>query len=85
MPRLTPALHLCGRVLDRRARRRRCLPREAAAFDLLGDRLGSVQGSPAIARVERRAQQPARRGADDYDLLKLRSQLSTGLSQIGDE
>jgi len=59
-------------------------PHEEAALNLLGDRLGLSK----VARERARSvayNNTAPGGADAYDLLRLRSQLSTGLSQIGDE
>lgn len=57
---------------------------EEAMLDLLGDRLGlskvARERALGVARGNRTA------GATDvYDLLKLRTMLSSGLSQIGDE
>lgn len=57
---------------------------EKQALDLLGDRLGLS----AVARERARgvALSLARSATpDSFDLMKLRSQLSTGLSQISDE
>lgn len=57
---------------------------ESQVLSLLGDRLGLS----AVARERARtaAQTLAKQaGAQDFDILKLRSQLSAGLSQIGDE
>jgi tellurite resistance protein len=57
---------------------------EEAALELLGDRLG-------LSKVARERASDVARGnsasgdAEAYDLLKLRSRLSAGLSQIGDE
>jgi tellurite resistance protein len=57
---------------------------EEAALNLLGDRLGLSKVARERARsVAHNNVTPG--GADAYDLVKLRSQLSTGLSQIGDE
>jgi uncharacterized membrane protein YebE (DUF533 family) len=59
-------------------------PAESSLLQLLGDRLG-------LSRVSReRAQNAVRAGAQRsasgaFDLLELRSRLSAGLSQIGDE
>ena len=57
---------------------------EQGALDLLGDRLGlSKLARDRALGVARGNRTP---GANDsYDLLKLRSRLSAGLSQIGDE
>lgn len=57
---------------------------ESALLQLLGDRLG-------LSRVSRERAQSAVRGiaqrsaSSSFDLLELRSRLSVGLSQIGDE
>jgi tellurite resistance protein len=57
---------------------------EEAALNLLGDRLG-------LSKVARERARSVAHGnvtpgdADSYDLVRLRSQLSAGLSQIGDE
>lgn len=63
------------------------VPREEqAALDLLGDRLGL--SSVARERARSTGLQLARAGSDTpggLDLLKLRSRLSVGLSQIGDD
>jgi uncharacterized membrane protein YebE (DUF533 family) len=57
---------------------------ESATLALLGDRLGL--SAVARERARRVALELARQaGANNYDLLKLRAQLSAGLSQIGDE
>jgi tellurite resistance protein len=59
-------------------------PHEEAALNLLGDRLGLSKVARERARsVAHSNNTPG--GADTYDLLRLRSQLSAGLSQIGDE
>ena len=57
---------------------------EEAALNLLGDRLGLSKVARERARsVAHNNVTPG--GADSYDLVRLRSQLSAGLSQIGDE
>jgi len=59
-------------------------PQEEAALNLLGDRLGLSKLARERARsVAHNNSTPG--GADVYDLVRLRSQLSAGLSQIGDE
>jgi tellurite resistance protein len=56
---------------------------EDAALNLLGDRLGLSKVARERARSV--AHNNSTPGSDAYDLVRLRSQLSTGLSQIGDE
>jgi uncharacterized membrane protein YebE (DUF533 family) len=61
-------------------------PEERFALDLLGDRLGLSKQSRD--RAEELARSMAERLAGDapgYDLLRLRTRLSVGLSRIGDE
>lgn len=57
-------------------------PREAAALQLLGDRLGLS----AVARERARAATQALGATDrDLDLLQLRAKLASGLSHVGNE
>ena len=59
-------------------------PQEETALNLLGDRLGLSQVARERARSVAHNNSSAG-GADAYDLVRLRSQLSAGLSQIGNE
>jgi uncharacterized membrane protein YebE (DUF533 family) len=56
---------------------------EETALNLLGDRLGLSKVARERARSV--AHNNSAPGSDAYDLVRLRSQLSAGLSQIGDE
>jgi uncharacterized membrane protein YebE (DUF533 family) len=60
-------------------------PPEEAALNLLGERLGLSGVARDRAKSAGVAEVTAAGAAQDLDLLKLRSRLSVGLSQIGNE
>lgn len=59
--------------------------KEQQALDLLGDRLGLSRVARERATTVSRAMAQAAASPDGLDVLKLRSRLSAGLSQIGNE